>query len=279
MAIEYLAEGATTLNASAWSGSGFADNATLVINVPFGNGSPLTTDTDQSGLTTGIDYLDIKKGAVGQLGTGALPLRVDADSAAGDRITNHGAVTLYLSAAGGSAVINNFDCGAGSRNYLVGSGTFGTVTVQGGELNVNEDAVVTNLDAYGGAGVIEYNSTKITLCRIMRGTWVIRRACTSLIIGENARVIYDPDDAASHTSTAITNYGGTLDWRAGATPTVNSIGGTINFSEARAVFAPGSTAFNVGGTRIIEGAGEVDLSNVTYVGGMQRSIGGAISFP
>lgn len=275
MAIEFLAEGAVTLAAAAWTGSGFADNATLVINKPFGNGSPLTTGTDQSGLTVGIDYLDVMKGAVGQLGTGALPLTVDADSAAGDRITNHGAVKLYLDAGGGSATINNFDCGAGSQNYLVG-GTFGQTTVQGGLFNANESTVLTNLDGYGGQGEVAYKSDKITLCRIMRGTWVIRRACTHLIIGDQARVIFDPDDAASHTSTAITNYGGHLDWRAGAVPTVNSIGGTIDFSQARAVFAPGATAFNLGGTRIIEGAGQVDTSNVAYVGGMQRSVGGAI---
>ena len=273
-----LNEGATSLAAANWSdATGFADNATLVINKPFGNGAAVTAGLDQSGLTTGIDSLDIKKGAAGIIGGSGTSLEVDADSASTDGISNHGNVTLYLQ-GGGSSLIQNFDCGANSRNYLTG-GTFTTTTVQGGYLSANESTVLTNFDAYGGNGVIEYKSDKITLARIMRGSWIIKRACTSLIIGENATVIFDPDDAASFTSTAITNYGGRLIWRAGAVPTVTSIGGSIDFSEARDSFTPGSSAFTVGGTKITEGDGSVSLTNVTYVGRMQRSAGGFIPLP
>jgi len=283
MAETTLNEGATSLAAANWAdATGVVDNGQLVINKPFGSGVPLTSSVDWSALTTGIDYLEIKPGASGTLGSGGSPLKIDADTDFGltdlDGITNHGKVTLYLEAGGGSSRILNFDCGGGSRNFLVG-GTFTTTTVQGGSVDANESTVLTNLDCYGGSGEIHYNATKPTLVRIMRGNWVIRRACTSLIIGENARVIYDPDDAASHTSTAVTNYGGTLDWRAGAIPTVTSIGGTLDFTKARTSFAPGATAFIVGGTVIHEGTGEVDLSNVTYVGRMSRSVGGFTPAP
>lgn len=274
-----LNEGATSLAAANWSdATGFADNATLEINKSFGNGAPVTTSVDQSGLVSGIDSLDIRKGASGILGSGGSPLKVDADTASTDGISNHGAVTLYLEAGGNNTTIENFDCGRGSRNYLVG-GTFTTVTVQGGTLDANESTVITNFDAYGGSGEIAYNSTKITTCRIMRGNWVIRRACTTLIIGENARVVYEPDTAASHTSTTVQNFGGTLDWRDGAIPTVLSIGGVIDYSNAIAEFTPGGTSFIVGGTVFREGDGTVDTSNITYVGRMNRSVGGYTPLP
>lgn len=278
MAVAYLNEGAVSVAAANWSdATGFADNATLVIDKPFGGGSPLTASVDQSALTTGIDYLDILKGAVGQLGTGASPLQVDADTAAGDGITNYGNVTLYFK-GGGSGVINNFSCGAGSRNIQTDD-TVGQVVVEGGSYTAEESAVITNFDAYGGTGEIKYNSTKITLCRIMRGTWILRRACTSLIVGENARVIIDIDDAASMTSTAITNYGGTIDLVHGAYPTLTSIGGTIDLRNARRAFEIGGTAITLGGTRIIEGSEVVTVSNVTNVGNSKRSVGGFVPIP
>lgn len=280
MAIEYLNEGATSLAAANWSlTTGFADNATLIIDKPFGNRQPLTTATDQSGLTTGIDYLDIHAGGQGQLGTGSSPLKVDADTAAGDGITNYGAVTLYLDAGGGSGVINNFACGPGSINTLQGSGTFGQVAVAGGSVNVQDSTVVTNFDAYGGTGEIGYNSTKITLCRVMRGTWTIKRACTSIIVGENARVILDLDDAASMTSTTLTNYGGHVTLVNAAYPTLVSVGGTIDLSKARRPFEIGGTSITLGGTKIIEGSGIVTVSNVTNVGNSKRSVGGFTPAP
>jgi len=278
MAVAYLNEGATSLAAANWSdATGFADNATLVIDKQFGSGSPLTSSVDQSGLTTGIDYLDILKGASGQLGTGSSPLRVDADTASGDGITNYGNVTLYFE-GGASGVINNFACGPGSRNIQIDD-TVVQLVVEGGSYTAEESAVITNFDAYGGAGEIKYNSTKITLCRIMRGTWVLRRPCTSLIVGENARVIIDIDDAATMSSTAITNYGGTVDLRYGAHPTLTSIGGTIDLRNARRPFEIGSSAITLGGTRIIEGSEIVTISNVTNVGNSKRNVGGFIPTP
>ncbi len=274
-----LNEGATSLAAANWSdATGFADNATLVINKPFGNGSAITSGTDQSSLTEGIDSLDIKPGAVGIIGSGGSPLTVDTDTASTDGISNHGQVTLYLEAGGDDSLIQNFDCGAGSRNFLVG-GTFTTTTVQAGYLKANESTVLVNFDAYGGAGEIEYNATAITTCRIMRGNWIIRRKCTTLIVGENARVTYIPEPGISHASTTLQNYGGYFDWQDGAIATVLSLGGTIDFSNASEEFTPGGTSFIVGGTAIKEGDGSVTLSNVTYVGRMSRSIGGFTPLP
>jgi hypothetical protein len=60
---------------------------------------------------------------------------------------------------------------------------------------------------------------------------------------------------------------------------VTSIGGAIDFSEARDTFTPGGTAFTVGGTTINEGDGSVSLTNVSYVGRMQRSAGSFVPLP
>lgn len=268
MAIEYLAEGATTLNASAWSGSGFADNATLIIDKSFGNGSPLTTDTDQSGLTEGIDYLDIQPGAEGQLGTGSSPLRVDADTGSGDRIINHGHVTLYLKAEGDDNLINNFDCAAPSRNYLVG-GTFTNTTVQGGEFSADANTVLTNIEGYNGNGVVEYNSTAITSGKFYSGTWVIKRPGV-YIVGGTARVTFDMDDGASMTGSSLTQHGGHVVNINGGFLTADLRAGLYDESKARRPFEVGATAMTIGGARTIK-SGMTTWSNVSYPGAMQRS--------
>lgn len=279
MAIAYLNEGATSVAASNWSDTtGFADNATLVIDKPFGAGQPISSDTDQSGLTEGIDYLDIHPGAVGQLGTGASPLRLDADTAAGAGVSNYGQVSLYLQAKGDDNTIKNFSCGPGSRNTLV-AGTFGQTVVSGGMLTAEESAVMTSFDAYGGAGEIKYNSTKITLARIMRGNWLLRRACTSLIVGENATVTIDLNDAADMTTTTLTNYGGKVIIVYGGYKTLVSLAGVIDLSQARRAFTIGATSLTLGGAKIIEGSGIVTISTVTYVGNSKRSVGGFVPAP
>ena len=270
----YLNEGATSLAAANWSDStGFADNATLEIKYPFGDGSPVTAGLDQSGLTEGIDSLDISAGARGQIGNNGTSLEVDADSATSDYVRNRGNVTLYLAASGDDDLIQNFDFGGRSRNFLT-DGTFTNITGDGGELTVTESAVVTNFYAAGGSGVIKYNSTEITTAVITGGTWTIERGVNTLYVGEGARVIYDPDDSVSHTGNTLDISGGVIDWRFGAIPTINARGGQIDFRNARATFTPGGTAFNVFGTRIMEGTGLVSLTNVSYAGAWQRVPGG-----
>ena len=269
-----LNEGATSFAAANWSdATGFADNATLEIDKPFG---PVTGGLDQSGLTTGIGSLDIRAGASGIIGGGGASLQVDTDTAGGDYIRNRGAVTLYLT-GGGSGQINNLDLGGAQRTWLTG-GTVTDLTMDGGQLNVGEAAVVTNAYLAGGSGEIGYNSTKMTLLKISGGSWVVRRGVTAMHISGGARVVYDPDDAVSHTSTAVYVNGGSLDWRAGAIPTVELKGGQISYAAARESFAPGATAFDVEGGEIYEGDGTVDTSNVAYPGVWSRGLS-TLTFP
>lgn len=275
----YLNEGATSLAAANWSDTtGFADNATLEIKYPFGNGNPVTLGLDNSGLTEGIDSLDISVGAVGQIGNGTTALEVDADTATTDYVRNRGNVILYLAASGDDNIIRNFDFGGQSRNYLTG-GTFTNITGDGGYLEAGENAVITNFYAAGGSGIIKYNATEITTAVIAGGTWVIERGVNTLYVAQGARVIYDPNDSVSHTGNTLDISGGVFDWRAGAIPTVNGRGGRIDFSNAREAFTPGGTAFTVFGTSIAEGSGLVSLSNLTYAGAWQRVTIGPIPAP
>ena len=66
MAIAYLNEGAVSLAAANWSdATGFANNATLVIS---SGSQTITTSLDQSGLSGGIDTLDILQVFTGRIG-------------------------------------------------------------------------------------------------------------------------------------------------------------------------------------------------------------------
>ena len=289
MAIAYLNKGAVSLASANWSDStGFADDATLVINKSFGGGQPLTSDTDYSSLTEGINYLDIRAGAQGQLGNGSNPLKVDADtdsgSTAADYIANFGSgVTLFLQAGGDDTLILNFTMGnqpvgLPNTSNLVG-GTYTNVGMMNGTLNANQSTVITNYDQYGGYAEIDYNSTAITAARIMGGTCIIKRLVTTLTVGKDARVIYDPDDQiSSFSGTTINQYGGYLVQKRGATPTILSLAGTHDFSQLREAATPGGTSWSVGGASIVESP-NLTTTNVEYVFDIKRNVGGPIPIP
>ena len=271
MATETLNQGAKTMAASGWSGSGIADSNDYRIEHDFG---PLEAGLDHSGLTVGIESMWFTPGSEGIVGGGSFgALKLDADATADAFVRNHGKVKLYIEAAGASAKINYFDAGPFSDNNLQG-GTFGTVYAQGGNTNVNGSTVIENAKLMAGNGTFEYNASgaAITVLEVTGGTWHIKRAPTAMIISGDAVVIYEPDDLASHTGTTVTINGGLLDWRKGAIETVNANGGMIDFRSASGVFAPGATAFPLLGTTIIENP-LVDLSNAVVPDGLIRNIG------
>lgn len=275
MAIAYLNEGAVSLTSGNWSDStGFANNATLVINKPIGGNQPVTTSVDWSGLTEGVHCLDIRPGATGQLGTAATPLMVDADDdSATDSlayVSNYGSgFHLYLRAKGDDNLILNNSTGAGNQTTLI-EGEFTNTSVRGGVFRAEQSAELTNYDQYGGEAEIEYNATPLTLCRVTGGRCIIRRKFTKLIVGGNAKVLYIPDDqVTSFTGTTIEQYSGTLYDYSGQTLTILSLGGTHDFSNLQIDATPGATSWLVGGTDIKESA-FLDTSNLTYLYGMKR---------
>jgi hypothetical protein len=275
MATEYLNEGAVTFAAAGWDGSGIADSNDYIVNIPFG---PITAGLDQSGLTTGIESMSFMPGSSGIVGGGALgAFIVDADASPDAYVSNRGFVTLNITAGGGSATINNYDCGINSVNNLMG-GAFTTITQDGGTLSANASTTFTTYYQMGGASTVEYNASGGTDINITGGTMILKRMPSTLTIGEGAKVIFDPDTAESFTSTTLTLLGGTIVWKAGAIPTVNANGGMVDFSDNKAPFTPGATAFNVSGTKIIEHPA-VDLSNIANVGALKRNVGGATPTP
>lgn len=276
MATRYLSEGATSFNAAAWGGGAMAATDIFIIELPFGTitGSEL----DQSGIVGGFESMDIKPGSSGTIGGGANGAFIaDFDNSADAFVSNRGSVTMYITAGGDGATINNYDCGPKSINVLQG-GTFTDVTMDGGTLTANGSTIITNLYLLGGASTVEYHATDATLIQCSAGTHVIKRMPTTLEVSGTARVTLDPDDAEGFGSKVITITGGTLIHRAGAVPTVNAKGGTIDYSDNRRTFTPGGTAFVVSGAKIIESPA-VPMSNVTYVGALSRNVGGFTPVP
>lgn len=272
MATEYLDEGAVTFAASAWSGSGIADSNDYIINKPFG---PITAGLDQSGLTTGIESMWFLPGAVGIVGGGSYgALLIDADNSADAFINNYGSVTLYLSAAGGSGVINNFACGGQSINYLQG-GSFPTITQDGGVLNLNASTDFDDLYQGGGQLTVEYFATDADSITIDGGTAVIRRMPTTLKINGGS-VILDPDDAEGFSGKTVIFNGGFTDWRAGAVPNVEFNSGAVNLQNARIAFTPGATSGTYSsGCKIYRNDAVVSLANITNIGSSKTNVGGA----
>lgn len=265
MAIEFLNEGATSLAAANWSGSGFADNATLIIDKPFGAGAPITSDVDFSSLTTGIDYLDIKPGAIGTI----RGLKVDADSAAGDYIRNHGRVRLEMESGGGA--VNNFDCGVGSVNY-VNAGTYTNVTVNGGYFEAGETAVITNIDLFAGNGRIRKNGTDVTLGRIYSGSWLIERPGI-WEVHKDADVTFEFADDADATSSELFVDGGRTKIVFAAFPEVTLLAGMVDESVASRPFTLGGTLYLLGGASVRPGDGTITRGTVTRVGVMSNEVG------
>ena len=275
MATKYLSEGATGFAAADWGGVAMAATDDFIIELPFG--TIIGSELDQSGIVGGFESMTIKPGASGTIGGGSNGSFIaDFDNDANAFVSNRGNVTIYLQAGGDSATINNFDCGPGSVNYLMG-GTFALVTMGGGTLTANASTIITDYWHTGGTSEIMYHATDATEITITGGTLTLRRMPTTLNI-QGGRVVFDPDDGEDFGSKTVNVTGGTLDWRAGAIPTVNADGGNIDFSNNRRAFTPGSTAFNLTGSRIISHP-DVPMTNVTPRGAFKTSVGDAESTP
>lgn len=269
MATKYLIENAASFDAAAWGGSAMAATDDFVVDKSF---SRIVTSLDQSAIVGGFESFTIKPGVSGTIGGGSAGAFIaDFDNSADAFVSNRGNVALYITAGGDGATVNNFDFGPGSQNYLQG-GTFSTITGNGGLLEANGSTILDEVYLMGGASVVEYHATDASLIQVTGGRHVIKRMPDLLDIGGTAHVTLDPDDAEGFTSKVITITGGTLVHRAGAVPTVNAKGGTIDYSDNRRAFTPGATAFVVTGSKIIQSS-EVSMANVTYAGALKRDIG------
>jgi len=290
MATAYLAKNASSLADAQWSDSnGFsATYPKLVINDIVGNGvTPVTTTIDKSGIAEGVHSFKIQPGARGVLGTASNPVKFDADNESGlsvgnqasAEVSNYGSgFVLHYEADGDDNECKNASVGRGNGLHLYG-GTFTNVGQMGGNLTANQDTVITNFDGYGGRSEIEYNSTAITLFRASGGEHYVYRKVTEFQVGGTAKVYYFPDgQVTDFSSSSVLQLGGYFTQDRGAIPTMNLIGGTYDTSNLREETAPGGTAFNVGGAKII-GSELFDDSNVSYLYGSKQDAGGFIPTP
>jgi len=173
MAIAYLNEGAVSLAAANWSdATGFANAATLVIAA---GSQSITGSLDWSGLTAGIDTLDIGPQFTGRIGSpSAGPLKFDADESVTNRVVyNAGGGVLYLAAAGDNSIISNFWKSSPGAAYLM-AGTFTNVILGEGPLSVNGSTVVDNAYLKGGNSTFEAG-TGFKILNVYSGTHYIKR--------------------------------------------------------------------------------------------------------
>lgn len=246
MAVEYLAEGATTFAAASWAtvagvgGSGVVDNAELVC--PTG-GASVTAGLTYATLAApneGISYLKIAERFSGNIGTAAVPFLVDVDkvdtewssaAATSSRIEHYGPGTLYITAGGPNTKVSNlFQFGVG-RTVMI-SGTFAYTQIKNGTLQVEEAATLTKADLFGGSATIVKKSSQSTTINVHGGSHTLQRPCTTINV-----------------------YGGTLNvnvFYAQQASTINIYGGTVN------LIGHGSTAI----TAITQYGGFLDLTSL-----------------
>lgn len=266
--------------ASGWSGSGFAANATLVIGEPIGE---CEAGLDYSGVAS-IDYLKILPGATrGRIGgNGAGPLKVGGSGASTDYVSNRGAVELHLEANGSATTtINNFDFGGRSLSYLEG-GTFTNVTGDGGRVEVNESAVVTNF--YAGASPSQsgsrpssefgYNSTGFTAAKFTSGSHTIKRGGV-VEVGGDATVTIDITQGTGTLTSLIMNGGRVILKSAGEADTAGTddiiatfVGnaGVLDVSQLARPVDLGSSTCTIGFVKIMGSLDSLDLTNAAYYG-------------
>lgn len=238
MAVAYLNEGATSFAAGNWTdATGFADDATLVINTP-GN-QTISASLDQSGLGTGAgngpESLDVYApfaGFIGSTAAGALTVAFEGTPYSE---ANHVSRFRYWAAGGecrytaGAGSCHLLEVGGAGKMFVTG-GALEVVCQDGGSLNVNASTTFADtgrVDLQSGTSYIDtHGSDLIGFYNALGGTHTLKRGGVAvtgtLRVGSGATV--------------------TLDSTAGAWPLIIVDGGTLIWVSAG---APGTTAGNV----------------------------------
>jgi len=220
MSLAYLNAGATDLAAANWSdATGFTTNAQLAID---SGSQAIVTNVDQSGVASGIEYLDVYPAFTGTIGTAAAPLIVDADQATDPHV-------LYAASAGAmflaSDGITKLQKTGGSTLTLT-TGTFPLIEHQQGQMTVEAAVVVTAAYLMGGVSEIKDNATAITTLDITGGTHTIYRGAATVILSNCTVYVDTGSDSFGSTSLTI-GPGTTLYWVSGNLPIVTWRGGKI----------------------------------------------------
>lgn len=247
MAVEVLAENATTLAAASWytvsgsGGSGFAADATLIINR--GAQSIQAGLVPTTATTGGASYLDILPTSANVIGGTGGSLKYDfckSDTAATpiSRVRNWaGGGALYLEPTGTTATPNSqcnyLEMGYGSSTYVTG-GAIKNAVLEGGayfELAAAATAAASGVWTFtNGRSLINYHaSNEPPTVNVTGGNHIFRRPPSALTIsgGTLTLEVLDLD------CTSITMNGGTIIWKShNATgPTLTAVAGVLDFSQ------------------------------------------------
>lgn len=206
MAETILNVGATSFAAANWAdATGFANGAQLAIT----DGSQsITGALDQSGLTTGINYLEIRNGFSGNIGGTTGSLIVDADVSTTPHILYAASGgSFYLRAGGNNTLVTRFDQKSAGRAYLTG-GTFTTINLTTGTLSLSDNSTGTTVNLSGGTATLEGGSTGTSATIIvLGGTHRIKRPAGTALVVVGGTVYYE---APSGSSSTLSMYGGTI---------------------------------------------------------------------
>lgn len=278
MAVAYLTEGATDFAAANWSdATGFgAATPTLVIEK---GSQTVVSSLDQSGLASGVNYLEVRRTFFGNIGSASAgPLKVDADNGSSPHIYyGAGGGVFYLQAGGNNTLITTLEVNGAGTAYLQG-GTFTTADLLAGTVYANQSTVMTSLYQSGGTATVEYNATALTNLYVASGLCVVKRAVTNAIIG-GGTVIVDID-SGSFGATTFTMTGGVLVLRSGNIPNWTWIAGELRASELRRDATIAGTAATVYplARGVLQRAPGATLTwttaNITYRGTNAGFIGG-----
>lgn len=252
MAVAFLNEGATSFAAANWSdATGFATNATLVCNKPAGPGG-IQAGLDQSGVATGINYLDFVGNWSGNVGGPGGSLIVDFDLGGSNdadyttaspgadipigRVRWWGkSGDIYLSA--GAAAGFMFQANVGNA-YLTG-GDFIRLQTSGSNFLRFSSSATANAAArwhLGGAGsFIDYHATDALVNTwFFEGTHTVKRTLGTIYVSGTAQVIIDTTTALG--GTAIHQLGGTVKLLShGTTTNYYGVAGLLDAADLSAV--------------------------------------------
>lgn len=204
----------------------------------------VTTNLDQSGLTTGLTAVHVARPWTGNIGQAATPFKADVDVGVGRFRYDAGGGVCFYQPAGNNNVCTLLQAYGRGQLVLVSAGTVTTLEVGDGDVIVGGSVVVPTLRIGGGNVQIENSSgTAPTTVEIAAGTLTTVRGITTLSL-YGGTVIFK---AGINAITTLTMGGGALQlWETGTITTFNLIAGDAsNIFVARPITI---TTLNIWGT-------------------------------
>jgi len=270
MATKILSRGAVTMT-STWSGGNPVNADDLIVNDEFG---PMVGDLSTYSAIT-AESLRFKAGAIGRFGGGNDgPVLLQINATADSVLELRGTRVKYTLGSD----CNNADIGPGNELYIT-AGTTGTITQDGGRLEVASGGDVTNYyNAGGGETIIKNDGTRGTLFKASAGKHLVEKEFATYDISGTAEVTIDLDDSISvnantelHTSSSkaltLINAPITKVW---------GDAGIIDNTKARIDFTLGATTLELLGVKVKESP-RVTMTNASSPGGMNRPVSAPIA--